>query len=86
VNKKEAKKTLIRLMWRRRCLIRAKRSKSFFGSFFSKKELLTGAVICRQGQSPSPAEACILPNLTRRYAAETPDEIDNLPPSGPWGR
>jgi hypothetical protein len=41
VNKKEAKKTLIFLLCDGRCQIRPKGSKSFFGSFFSKKELLT---------------------------------------------
>jgi hypothetical protein len=38
---KRSKKNFISSVWRCRCQQGAKRSKSFFGSFFSKKELLT---------------------------------------------
>jgi hypothetical protein len=44
VNKKEAKKTLIFLLGYGRWNTRPKGSKSFFGSFFSKKELLSSAL------------------------------------------
>jgi general secretion pathway protein H len=41
VNKKKQNNFASRGLWRERCPKRAKRSKSFFGSFFSKKELLS---------------------------------------------